>query len=59
MAENKRTSKQIKNPDLELLTHKYSDWYPDYYMYDVREIDYPAYKTKVVYDQSRGQCMIN
>lgn len=55
MAENKRTSKQIKNPDLELLTHKYSDLYPNYYMYDVREIDYPAYKTKVVYEYTKAQ----
>lgn len=55
MAGNKNTSKQIQNPDLELLAHKYSDYFPNYYMYDVREIDYPAYRTKVLYEYTKAQ----
>lgn len=35
--------------DLELLEHKYSDFYPDYFMYDAHEIDYPIYRTKVTF----------
>lgn len=55
MAKNKDTLKQVKNPDLELLTHKYSDFFPNYYMYDVREIDYPAYSTKVLYEYTKAR----
>lgn len=36
-------------PDLELLTHRYSDHYEGFAMYDAREIDYPVYRTKVMY----------
>lgn len=53
MAEKQNKPKQIDNPDLELLTHKYSDFYDGFYMYDVREIDYPAYRTKVVYEYTK------
>ena len=35
--------------DLELLTHRYSDHYEGFAMYDAREIDYPVYRTKVMY----------
>lgn len=55
MAEKQNKPKQIDNPDLELLTHKYSDYYPEFYMYDVREIDYPAYRTKVLYEYTKPQ----
>ena len=55
MAENQNKPKQIEKPDLELLTHKYSDFYPGFYMYDVREIDYPAYRTKVLYEYTKPQ----
>ena len=53
MAEKQNKPKQIDNPDLELLTHKYSDFYDGFYMYDVREIDYPAYRTTVVYEYTK------
>lgn len=55
MVKNKDTSKQVKNPDLELLTHKYSDYFQNHYMYDVREIDYPTYRTKVLYEYTKAQ----
>ena len=55
MAEKQNKSKQIDKPDLELLTHKYSDFYDGFYMYDVREIDYPAYRTKVLYEYTKSQ----
>ena len=55
MAEKQNKQKQIEKPDLELLTHKYSDYYPEFYMYDVREIDYPAYRTKVLYEYTKSQ----
>ena len=32
MAEKQNKSKQIDKPDLELLTHKYSDFYDGFYM---------------------------
>ena len=35
--------------DLELLTHRYSDHYEGFAMYDAREVDYPVYRTKVMY----------
>lgn len=55
MAEKQNKPKQIEKPDLELLTHKYSDFYSGFYMYDVREIDYPAYRTKVLYEYTKAQ----
>lgn len=55
MAEKQYKPKQIDKPDLELLTHKYSDFYDGFYMYDVREIDYPAYRTKVLYEYTKSQ----
>lgn len=35
--------------DWELLTHQYSDHYDGFVMYDVLEIDYPVYRTKIQY----------
>lgn len=55
MVEKLNEPKQIDKPDLELLTHKYSDYYQNFYMYDVREIDYPAYRTKVLYEYTKAQ----
>lgn len=55
MAENKNKEVEIIKPDLVLLTHHYSDYYPSYYMYDVREIDYPIYRTKVGYEFTKIQ----
>ncbi|MBO7126626.1 hypothetical protein J6W78_03675 [bacterium] len=45
------TEKQNKTIklDWELLTHQYSDHYEGFVMYDVLEIDYPVYKTKIQY----------
>ena len=34
-------------PDLEMLTHKYSDFYDGFMLYDQRLISYPIYKTKI------------
>lgn len=42
-------------PDLQLLTHKYSDCYSGYVMYDAREVDYPVYRTKVSYTIAKAQ----
>ena len=55
MTEKQNKPKQIEKPDLELLTHKYSDFYSGFYMYDVREIDYPAYRTKILYEYTKSQ----
>ena len=42
-------------PDLQLLVHKFSDYYPQFMMYDAREIDYPVYRTKVTYTVAKDQ----
>lgn len=42
-------------PDLEMLTHKYSDYYQGYVLYDVQRINYPVYRTKVRYLASKEQ----
>ena len=47
-------NKSIK-PDLQLLVHKFSDYYPQFMMYDAREIDYPVYRTKVTYTVAKDQ----
>lgn len=55
MTEKQNKDKKFLKPDFELLIHKYSDFYEGYYMYDVREIDYPVYRTKVLYEYSKMQ----
>lgn len=55
MAEKQNKDKKFSKPDFELLTHKYSDFYEGFYMYDVREVDYPVYRTKVLYEYSKVQ----
>ena len=47
-------NKSIK-PDLQLLVHKFSDYYPQFMMYDAREFDYPVYRTKVTYTVAKEQ----
>lgn len=42
-------------PDLQLLTHAFSDYYPNYVMYDAREVDYPVYRAKVSYTIAKTQ----
>ena len=42
-------------PDLQLLTHKYSDYYQKFVMYDAREVDYPIYRTKVSYTIAKAR----
>lgn len=42
-------------PDLQLLTHKYSDYYQKFVMYDAREIDYPIYRAKVSYTIAKAR----
>ena len=55
MPEKQNNDERVLRPDLELLNHQYSDFYPDYYMYDVREIDYPIYRTKILFEYTKGQ----
>ncbi|WP_024470122.1 phospholipase D-like domain-containing protein [Treponema pedis] len=55
MAEKQNKENKSSKTDFELLTHKYSDFYEGFYMYDVREIDYPVYRTKVLYEYSKVQ----
>lgn len=49
MTDKRNNGKRVMKPDLELLTHKYSDHYSGYYWYDTREIDYPVYRIAVQY----------
>lgn len=35
--------------DIELLVHKYSDFFSGFVRYDIRKIDYPVYRTKISY----------
>ena len=55
MPEKQNKDERVLRPDLELLNHQYSDFYPDYYMYDVQEIDYPIYRTKILFEYTKGQ----
>ncbi len=52
--EHRMPNKSIK-PDLQLLVHKFSDYYPQFMMYDAREFDYPVYRTKVTYTVAKEQ----
>ena len=49
MAKKKTNKENTFIPDLEMLTHKYSDFYEGYMLYDSRIINYPVYKTKIDY----------
>ncbi|WP_349304408.1 phospholipase D-like domain-containing protein [Campylobacter curvus] len=46
---NKTSSSENFTPDIQMLTHKYSDYYENFVMYDAKEIVYPIYKVKVEY----------
>lgn len=50
-----RMQNKSTKPDLQLLVHKFSDYYPQFMMYDAREIDYPVYRTKVTYTVAKDQ----
>lgn len=52
---NKVETKENFKPDLELLNHKYSDFYDKFVIYDAKEIVYPIYKTKIEYEISKEQ----
>ena len=54
MKQKAAKEKQFK-PDIDMLVHKYSDYYEDFVNYDAREIVYPVYKTKVEYIISKEQ----
>ncbi len=49
MAKKKNKPKSEFTPDLEMLSHKYSDFYDGFILYDARMINYPVYRTKVSY----------
>ena len=55
MSEKQNKDEKLLSPDLELLNHLYSDFYPGHYMYDVREIDYPIYRTKILFEYTKVQ----
>lgn len=60
MANRKNDSKEEGfKPDLELLTHKYSDYYTsdsnNFIWYDTKEVFYPVYKSIVVYQITKEQ----
>ena len=55
MSEKQNKDERVLRPDLELLNHLYSDFYPGHYMYDVREIDYPMYRTKILFEYTKVQ----
>lgn len=55
MVEKQNNDKKVLKPDFELLNHQYSDFYNGYYMYDVREIDYPIYRTKILFEYIKVQ----
>jgi hypothetical protein len=55
MSEKQNKDERVLRPDLELLNHQYSDFYPGHYMYDVREIDYPMYRTKILFEYTKVQ----
>ena len=55
MSEKQNKDEKLLSPDLELLNHKYSDFYPGHYMYDVRKIDYPMYRTKILFEYTKVQ----
>ena len=55
MSEKQNNDERVLRPDLELLNHQYSDFYPGHYMYDVREIDYPMYRTKILFEYTKVQ----
>ena len=55
MSEKQNKDERMLRPDLELLNHQYSDFYPGHYMYDVREIDYPMYRTKILFEYTKVQ----
>lgn len=55
MSEKQNKDERVLRPDLELLNHQYSDFYPGHYMYDVREIDYPMYRTKILFEYRKVQ----
>lgn len=55
MPEKQNNDEKLLSPDLELLNHQYSDFYPGHYMYDVREIDYPMYRTKILFEYTKVQ----
>ena len=55
MVEKQNKDEKLLSPDLELLNHLYSDFYPGHYMYDVRKIDYPMYRTKILFEYTKVQ----
>ncbi len=55
MPEKQNKENKFSKPDFELLTHKYSDFYEGFYMYDVKAVDYPAYRTKVLFEYTKVQ----
>ena len=55
MSEKQNKDERVLRPDLELLNHQYSDFYTGYYMYDVREIEYPMYRTKILFEYTKAQ----
>lgn len=55
MVEKQNKDTKVLKPDFELLNHQYSDFYDGYYMYDVREIDYPIYRTKILFEYTKVQ----
>ena len=60
MADKKNNKKEeVFEPDLELLTHKYSDYYisesNSFVWYDTKEVFYPVYKSIVVYQITKEQ----
>ena len=63
MAKKKNNSNNTKGevfePDLQILTHKYSDYYisdtNNFVWYDTKEVFYPMYKSIVVYQTTKEQ----
>ena len=63
MAKKKNNSNNTKGevfePDLQILTHKYSDYYisdtNNFVWYDTKEVFYPVYKSIVVYQTTKEQ----
>lgn len=55
MSEQQNKNTKNMKPDFEFLAHKYIDFYDGYYMYDVQAIDYPVYRTKILFEYTKMQ----
>ena len=56
---NNTKKEEVFEPDLALITHKYSDYYisdiNNFVWYDTKEVFYPVYKSIIIYQTTKEQ----